>query len=84
MVSEPFRAYPSECLLSLSSHPLSDRYRTTHNILSHTQAVTLDMRGVLEISHRLEIVDISLYISGCKPHLMSRFYGVALGLKSTL
>jgi len=28
--------------------------------------------------------DISLYISGCKPHPMSRFYGVELGLKSTL
>jgi len=27
--------------------------------------------------------DNSLYISGCKPHLMSQFYGVELGLKST-
>ena len=27
--------------------------------------------------------NISLYISECKPHPMSRFYGVELGLKST-
>ena len=27
--------------------------------------------------------DISLYISGCKPHLISRFYEVELGLKFT-
>jgi len=27
--------------------------------------------------------DNSLYISGCKPHLMSQFYGVELGLKFT-
>jgi len=27
--------------------------------------------------------DLSLYISGCKPHPMSRFYVVELGLKST-
>jgi len=28
--------------------------------------------------------DNLLYISGCKPHLMSQFYGVESGLKSTL
>jgi len=27
--------------------------------------------------------NISLYISGCKPHIMNRFYGVELGLKFT-
>ena len=39
MVSKPFRAYPSKCLLGLSGHPLSGRYRTTHNMLSHARAV---------------------------------------------
>jgi len=55
MVSESFRAYPSEYLLALLSHPLSDRYRTTHHMLSHARAVTLGVRGVLEIPHRLEM-----------------------------
>jgi len=32
MVSESFRAYPNKYLLGLSGHPLSGRYRTTHNI----------------------------------------------------
>jgi len=27
--------------------------------------------------------DISLYISGCKSHLISQFYGIELNLKST-
>ena len=35
MVLEPFRAYSNECLLDLSCHPLSGRYQTTHNMLSH-------------------------------------------------
>jgi len=77
MVSEQFKVYHNECLLGLSGHPLSGRYRTTHNIISHERAVMLDIRGALEILHRL-------YVSGYKPHSMSRFYGVELGLKSTL
>jgi len=51
IVSEPFRAYPIECLLALSGHPLSGRYRTTHNMLSYARAVTLDVRGVCWRSH---------------------------------
>jgi len=58
MVSEPFRAYPSECLCWAYR---ATRYRTaigppkiyspTHELLS----ITLGVRGVLEIPHRLEI-----------------------------
>jgi len=56
MVSEPFKAYPSECLVGLSGHPLSGHYWTTHNMLSHARVVTLGVKGVLEIPHRLEIM----------------------------
>jgi len=52
MVSESFKTYPSECLVGLSDHPLSDHPYIT---LSHAQAVTLGMRGVLEIPRQLEI-----------------------------
>jgi len=52
MVLDPFWVYPNECLLSLSGHPLSSRYRTTHNMLSHhTRVVTLGMRRVCWRSH---------------------------------
>ena len=34
MISESFKVYPSKCLMGLSCHPLSDRYRTTHHMLS--------------------------------------------------
>ncbi|KAK8472397.1 hypothetical protein PHAVU_002G195700 [Phaseolus vulgaris] len=36
-------------------HPLSGRYRTTHNIYLHARVGSLGVRGVLEIPHRLEI-----------------------------
>jgi len=56
MVSEPFRAYPSEYLLGLAGHPLSGRYQTTHNIYLHVRVGSLGVRGVLKIPHRLEIM----------------------------
>ena len=55
MVLESFRPYPSEYLLGLSGHPLLGHYRTTHNIYLHARVDSLGVRGVLEISHRLEI-----------------------------
>jgi len=36
---------------------------------------------LLEIPHRLDLR--TFHISGCKPHLISRFYEVELVLKST-
>ena len=38
---------------------------------------------MLEILDQLEIRTFHLYISGSKPHLISRFNKVKLGLKST-
>jgi len=58
------------CLLGLSDHLLSDRYRTIHNIYLHARVGSLGVRGVLKISHQLEIKTFQ-----------NRFYGVELDLK---
>jgi len=70
MVSESFKAYPSECLVGLSGHPLSGRYRTTHNMLSHAQAVTLGVSECVGDSTLTRDEDISLYTNGCKLYLI--------------
>jgi len=82
MISESFRTYPNKCLLGLSGHPLSNYYRTTHNMLSHAWIVTLAWGCVGDLTSTRD-KDNSLHISGCKPHLMSWFYGIELDLKST-
>jgi len=54
-ISEPFKVYHNECLFGLSCHPLSGRYRTTHNMLSYIRAFTLCVKDVLKNPHRLKI-----------------------------
>jgi len=83
MVSESCKAYPSESLLGLSNHPLSDRYRTTHNIYFHAQVGSLKMRACVGDPTSTRDQDISSFISGCKPHLIRQFYEVELGLMFT-
>jgi len=54
-------------------------------MLSHARAVvTLDVRGGVGDPTSTRDEDNSLYISGANLNLMSQFYGVGLGLKSTL
>jgi len=60
MVSESFRVYPIECLLNLSGHPLSDRYRTTQNMLSHAQTLSIGANQVYHIT-----LTITITLSGC-------------------
>ena len=50
------------------------------NILSQARAITLDVRGVLKIPHRLEI---RAFHDGCISHLINRFYEIELGLNFT-
>jgi len=67
-------------------------YQTTHywtvirlpvNIQSHAQVASLGVRGCVGNSTSTRDNDISQYISECKPYLISLFYKVGLGLKST-
>jgi len=68
-----FSVYSSENLLGLSGHPLSGHYRTTHNMLSQVWVVTLGVREFVEDFTSTIDENISLYISGCKPNLISWF-----------